>query len=125
MSVTLKRIARAGWVVAIRYLSPAIALALCATVARGQEKEATSSESEAAWAKPRDRFHDEYGIYAPYDANMPGRRFPASADFPTGPAVGERLPDFTLKNQKGETIDFHPSRDGHKAAVVFYRSVVW
>ena len=53
------------------------------------------------------------------------QRSPDTADFPTGPAIGERLPDFTLPNQRGEVIDFHADRGGHKAAVVFQRSAVW
>ena len=53
------------------------------------------------------------------------QRFPDTPDFPTGPAIGERLPDFTLRNQRGEAIDFHADRGGHKAAVVFQRSAVW
>lgn len=55
----------------------------------------------------------------------PARRVPATADFPTGPAIGERLPDFVLPNQRGEAIDFHADRDGHPAAVLFQRSAVW
>ena len=55
----------------------------------------------------------------------PARRIPATAEFPSGPAIGERLPDFSLPNQRGETIDFHADRDGHRAAVVFQRSAVW
>lgn len=55
----------------------------------------------------------------------PARRIPATADFPTGPAVGERLPDFELPNQRGEKVDFHRDRDGHQAAVLFQRSAVW
>ena len=55
----------------------------------------------------------------------PARRIPASSDFPTGPAIGERLPDFTLPNQRGERVDFHADRAGRKAAVVFQRSAVW
>ncbi len=55
----------------------------------------------------------------------PAQRIPASADFPTGPAIGERLPDFVLPNQRGETVDFHADRAGRKAAVVFQRSAVW
>jgi cytochrome oxidase Cu insertion factor (SCO1/SenC/PrrC family) len=53
------------------------------------------------------------------------QRYPDTPDFPTGPAIGERLPDFTLRNQRGEAIDFHADRGGHKAAVVFQRSAVW
>jgi hypothetical protein len=55
----------------------------------------------------------------------PARRIPETADFPTGPAIGERLPDFTLPNQRGESVDFHADRAGRKAAVVFQRSAVW
>ena len=55
----------------------------------------------------------------------PAQRIPETADFPTGPAIGERLPDFALPNQRGETVDFHADRAGHKAALVFQRSAVW
>jgi len=55
----------------------------------------------------------------------PAQRIPASAEFPTGPAIGERLPDFVLPNQRGEAVDFHLDRAGRKAAVVFQRSAVW
>jgi hypothetical protein len=58
-------------------------------------------------------------------ARHPAQRSPTDADFPTGPAIGERLPDFALPNQRGETIDFHADRDGHPAAVLFQRSAVW
>jgi hypothetical protein len=39
--------------------------------------------------------------------------------------VGDRLPDFTLPNQRGEKVDFHADRAGRKAAVLFQRSAVW
>ncbi len=68
---------------------------------------------------------DDFGIVVPIPASHPGRRYPADHDFPTGPAVGERLPDFSLPNQKGELIDFHEDRGDSKAIVVFYRSAVW
>jgi hypothetical protein len=55
----------------------------------------------------------------------PAQRIPASAEFPSGPGIGERLPDFALPNQRGETVDFHADRAGRKAAVVFQRSAVW
>ena len=68
---------------------------------------------------------DDLGIIVSIPASHPGRRYPASHDFPTGPDVGERLPDFSLANQNGERVDFHPHRGGSKAVVVFYRSAVW
>lgn len=75
---------------------------------------------------PRETFVDERGLRVdgvPLD--FPARTYPASADFPTGPALGERLPEFTLPNQHGEPVDFHADRGGQAAVVVFYRSAVW
>lgn len=69
---------------------------------------------------------DDLGITVPIaPVSHPGRRYPASLEFPTGPDVGERLPEFTLPNQNGELIDFHKDRGTSKAIVVFYRSAVW
>ena len=69
---------------------------------------------------------DDLGITVPMaPVSFPARRYPASHSFPTGPEVGERLPEFTLPNQNGEAIDFHQNRGDSKAIIVFYRSVVW
>ena len=69
---------------------------------------------------------DDLGITVPIaPVSHPGRRYPATVEFPTGPDVGERLPEFTLPNQDGELIDFHRDRGNSKAIVVFYRSAVW
>jgi hypothetical protein len=49
---------------------------------------------------------------------------PASEDFPKGPEVGERIPEFTLPDQNG--ISFHFKPDGkHKALILFHRSASW
>ncbi len=53
------------------------------------------------------------------------RRMPESDDFPSGPAIGEPIPDFTLVNQRGESTNFTTARAGKKALVVFHRSVRW
>jgi cytochrome oxidase Cu insertion factor (SCO1/SenC/PrrC family) len=55
----------------------------------------------------------------------PTRRFPESPDFPTGPAIGELLPDFTLVDQFGTPVTFSVARAGRPALVVFQRSTVW
>jgi len=55
----------------------------------------------------------------------PSRRMPASDDFPTGPAVGQPLPDFTLPNQHNEPVNFTKAREGERALVVFQRSTRW
>ncbi|MBI4202473.1 MAG: hypothetical protein HY532_05095 [Chloroflexi bacterium] len=55
----------------------------------------------------------------------PTRRMPATNDFPTGPAVDELLPDFTLTDQTGTPVNFTHARQGKRAMVVFSRSVRW
>lgn len=69
-------------------------------------------------------YYDEFGFYSPMPLSRPARREPG-ADYPTGPAVGERLPSFTLPDQNGNQIDFHGDRRGRKAIVVFHRSAYW
>ena len=53
------------------------------------------------------------------------RRMPESDDFPSGPAIGERLPDFTLPDQSGKAVNFTAARDGRRALVMFHRSSRW
>ena len=69
---------------------------------------------------------DDLGITVPIaPASHPGRRYPASHEFPTGPAIGDRLPEFSLHNQDGRIVDFHADRGDSKSIVVFFRSAVW
>jgi len=75
--------------------------------------------------QPADARQDDLGITVPVPTSHPGRRYPAEHEFPTGPAIGERLPEFELPNQDGELVDFHTDRGDSKAVVVFYRSAVW
>ncbi len=75
---------------------------------------------------PQEIYVDERGLRVNgLGIDFPARVYPASADFPSGPGLGERLPEFTLLNQHGESIDFHADRGGQQAVVVFYRSAVW
>ena len=46
-------------------------------------------------------------------------------DVPTGPAVGEAVPDFELPDQHGNLVRFSEARDGSKALVLFHRSASW
>lgn len=50
---------------------------------------------------------------------------PIDGDFPTGPAIGEPAPDFTLPDQSGNHIRFATVRDSHRALILFYRSASW
>lgn len=55
----------------------------------------------------------------------PGLRFPESADFPTGPDVGERLPEIELADQSGTMVNLEQARGDRRALVMFHRSVRW
>ena len=55
----------------------------------------------------------------------PNFRTPETYDFPTGPAVGEPLPDFTLPDQSGRPVNFSEARGGNRALVMFHRSARW
>ena len=50
---------------------------------------------------------------------------PATPPFPTGPAVGETFPDFTLSDQHGHPITFSTARGGRRAMIVVHRSAAW
>jgi len=68
---------------------------------------------------------DDVGVTIGIPASHPARRYPASDEFPTGPEIGERLPEFSLLNQEGRLVDYHADRGDSKSIVVFYRSAVW
>tara|TARA_B100000749_G_scaffold185800_1_gene143655 strand:- start:33 stop:338 length:306 start_codon:yes stop_codon:yes gene_type:complete len=68
---------------------------------------------------------DDVGVTIGIPASHPARRYPASEEFPTGPEIGERLPEFSLLNQEGRLVDYHADRGDSKSIVVFYRSAVW
>lgn len=55
----------------------------------------------------------------------PTRRMPESDDFPTGPAIGERFPDFTLHDQHNQHVSIEAGRAGRRALIVFQRSARW
>ena len=53
------------------------------------------------------------------------RRFPESPDFATGPAVGERVPDFALPDQNGDELRLSDVLPGGRTLLVFVRSFSW
>ena len=68
---------------------------------------------------------DELGLPGVVPVSHPGRLYPASDDFPTGPEIGEMFPDFTLRNQHGELVNFRQRSQGSKVILDFFRSAVW
>ena len=50
---------------------------------------------------------------------------PESDGLPTGPAVGDLVPDFSLPDQSGLPVTLSQVLEGSRALVVFYRSARW
>lgn len=50
---------------------------------------------------------------------------PTAPTFPTGPAIGEVFPDFTLPDQHVQPVHFAAARDGKRAMIVVHRSASW
>ena len=53
----------------------------------------------------KEEFVDEFGFYGPMPISSTHRTIPKSG-FPPGLDVGELAPNFYLKNQFGDLIDF-------------------
>ncbi len=70
------------------------------------------------------QWEDAEGYIMPLPPASGPRRIPRH-DFPTGPDVGEVLPDVVAVDQNGRTVDLHQDRAGAPAVLVFYRSAVW
>jgi hypothetical protein len=69
-------------------------------------------------------WENQHGALGPFKPGI-GPRSDPMGEFPTGPAVGERLPDIVAPSTTGEMVDVHAHRAGRGAVVVFYRSAVW
>ena len=54
-----------------------------------------------------------------------GSRTAGAVDHPTGPDVGECLPDITLPDQSGKAVNVEQARGDGRALVVFHRSLRW
>ena len=67
---------------------------------------------------------DALGFDAPAPPDHPARQG-LPAGHPTGPSVGDAVPDFTLPDSSGRMVRLHEHRAGRPAAIVFFRSAVW
>jgi hypothetical protein len=67
---------------------------------------------------------DHLGFEGPLQPGTHARSDP-TGEFPTGPAVGEILPDIVAPDFRGQMVDVHETRRGGPLVMVFYRSAVW
>jgi hypothetical protein len=81
------------------------------------ELETRGEQTDRGW-------RDHLGFIGPLKPGT-GGRIEAKDEFPTGPAIGEPLPDIVAPNHDGRMVDAHAERGDGPLAVVFYRSAVW
>ena len=69
-------------------------------------------------------WRDQDGFLSPVRPGEGPRRNP-EGEFPTGPAVGIKLPEIVALDTSGSAFDVHADRGSRPAIVVFHRSAVW
>ena len=88
----------------------------------------TQPELETESTQTDTGFRDVDGFVGPYEPGNGPRQDPRG-DFPTGPAVGERLPEINSTSIKGTPFDLlahnQANHSDQPAVVVFFRSAVW
>lgn len=55
----------------------------------------------------------------------PTMRTPETDDFPTGPDIGERVPDFTLLDQDEREVSLGDLLQRDRTLLVFIRATAW
>ena len=70
------------------------------------------------------RERDELGFDAGAPVGHPGR-LGLPEGHPTGPEIGQKLPDFELPEARGGRLRFHEDRGQAPSVVLFFRSAVW
>ena len=69
-------------------------------------------------------WRDNDGFIGPFQPGNGPRNDPLG-DFPTGPAIGQRMPDIRCLDAAGQPFDLHEQRGDAPAVFVFFRSAVW
>ena len=83
-----------------------------------------SSDTETRGTRTENGWRDEDGFVGPIQPGVGPRQNP-SGDFPTGPAVGDAMPDVRCGTAGGGAFDLHAHRADRPAIFIFYRSAVW
>ncbi len=81
-------------------------------------------EMETRASQAKNGWRDRDGFVGPFKPGN-GPRSDPRGDFPTGPAVGDAMPDVRCRDASGADFDLHVRRAGRPAVFVFFRSAVW
>jgi len=81
-------------------------------------------ELETRATQAGEGWQDHDGFIGPFKPGT-GPRSDPRGDFPTGPAVGEQMPDIRCSTADGTPFSLHEHRRDRPALFIFYRSAVW
>ena len=81
------------------------------------EMERRGEQTEQGW-------RDLDGFVGPF-ASGNGPRSDPRGEFPTGPAIGEVLPNMRTQTADESPFDLHDHRGKRPAIFIFFRSAVW
>jgi len=81
------------------------------------EMERRGEQTERGWK-------DLDGFVGPFQSGN-GPRSDPRGDFPTGPAIGEMLPNVQTRTADETPFDLYAHRGERPAIFIFYRSAVW
>ena len=81
------------------------------------EMETTTTQTDKGWA-------DKDGYVGPFRPGK-GPRSDPRGEFPTGPGIGESMPNIVCNHADGTPFNLHEHRSGRPAVCIFYRSAVW
>lgn len=81
------------------------------------EMETRATQAGKGW-------RDQDGFVGPMKPGN-GPRSDPRGDFPTGPDVGEQMPDVRCTTVDGTTFDLHEVLGNRPAVFIFFRSAVW
>lgn len=74
--------------------------------------------------KVKKGWRDRDGFVGPIQPGV-GPRADPTDEFPTGPEVGQSMPNVRCATADGALLDLHEDRQGRPAIFIFYRSAVW
>ncbi|MEE4281347.1 MAG: hypothetical protein V2I41_05360 [Pseudomonadales bacterium] len=82
------------------------------------------TDIETRGTKVDSGWQDHDGFVGPMQPGT-GPRSDPKGEFPTGPEVGQQMPDVQCATADDTHFDLHADRAGRPAVFIFYRSAVW
>ncbi len=81
-------------------------------------------EIETRASKAENGWRDQDGFVGPFKPGN-GPRTDPRGRYPTGPDIGEQMPDVHCATEEGTPFKLHEHRGNKPTVFIFFRSAVW